>query len=77
MINKPTSKELIDLSNEFIENENEKVKSRYTIIMATSKRAKQLIDDENIEIEGGNNPLSLAVNEFKNKQVHIIRERDE
>lgn len=70
----PSANKLIDVVNESILNENEKVKSKYTIIIAAAKRARQLVDDNDDRVAGGANPLTVAVNELKNKEVKIIKE---
>ena len=40
----PSGQELIDIANESILNENEKIKSKYSVIIAAAKRARQLVD---------------------------------
>lgn len=70
----PSAQQLIDVANESILNEKEKVKSRYTVIIAAAKRARQLVDARDERVQGGANPLSVAVNELKNKDVKIIKE---
>ena len=70
----PSAQKLIDVVNESILNENEKVKSKYTIIIAAAKRARQLVDEGDERVNGGANALTVAVNELKNKDVKIIKE---
>ena len=70
----PSGQELINIANESILNENEKIKSKYTVIIAAAKRARQLVDDKDERIENGANALTLAVDEIKNKEVKIIKE---
>ena len=72
----PSADKLIDIANESILNEKEKVKSKYTIIMAAAKRARQLIDDKDDRVEGGENPLTVAIKEFENKEVKITKENE-
>ncbi len=55
------------------------VNSRYSIVMATAKRARQLIAGsepltQNITVK---KPLSIAVSELEQGKIHIINEEDE
>lgn len=67
----PSGQELINIANESILNENEKIKSKYTVIIAAAKRARQLVDEKDERIEEGANPLTIAIDEIKNKEVKI------
>lgn len=53
------------------------VSSRYSIVMATSKRARQLIagDDALVEDEG-KKPLSVAVDELNQGKIQILSDED-
>lgn len=56
------------------------VQSRYSIVLAASKRARQLIDGEEPMVAIGglaDKPLSLAVREIYEGKVKIIGEGDE
>ncbi len=68
----PSAQELIDAANENIQDENEKIKSKYTVIIAAAKRARQLVDEKDERVESGKNPLSIAVDEIENKVVKVI-----
>lgn len=70
----PSGQELINIANESILNENEKIKSKYTVIIAAAKRARQLVDEKDERIEEGANPLTIAIDEIKNKEVKIESE---
>lgn len=70
----PSAQKLIDIANESIENENEKVKSKYTVIIAAAKRARQLVDEKDSRVDGGANALTVAVKEMKDKIVKIVKE---
>jgi len=51
------------------------VSSRYSIVMATSKRARQLIAGEDTLVEcGKEKPLSIAVEELNQGKIKIISE---
>lgn len=63
--------DLIKRANSDIYDEKQKVNSRFTIIMAIAKRARQLLEkgDERILTE---NPLTIAIQDFNQKKVHIV-----
>ncbi|MBR0038754.1 MAG: DNA-directed RNA polymerase subunit omega [Lachnospiraceae bacterium] len=67
----PSGQELINIANESILNENEKIKSKYTVIIAAAKRARQLVEEKDERIEEGANPLTIAIDEIRNKEVKI------
>ena len=49
------------------------VSSRYSIVMATSKRARQLIAGEEAMVEGRDKkPLSVAVEELNQGKIKIL-----
>lgn len=49
------------------------VQSRYSIVMATSKRARQIIGGDEPLVDGkGKKPLSIAVEELYNSKVKIV-----
>lgn len=54
------------------------VNSRYSIVAATAKRARQLIDGNDPYIEGANikKPLSVAVNELFSGELKILSEEE-
>ena len=58
------------------ETEHPVVNSRYSIVMATSKRARQLIDGAATPIEDAedNKPLSVAISELEKGIVKIVPE---
>lgn len=68
----PSAQKLIDVANESILNENEKIKSKYTMIIAAAKRARQLVEDKDERVENGKNALTVAVDEIENKMVKVI-----
>ncbi len=55
------------------------VNSRYSIVIASAKRARQLVDgaEPKVEVTGKQKPLSIAVDEIYNQKVHILGEDDE
>jgi DNA-directed RNA polymerase subunit omega len=69
----PSYSDLMDLANEnVIEGEELLVKSRYSIVIATAKRARQLIDGEKQLVNTpSKKPLSVAVEEMHKGKVAI------
>lgn len=65
--------ELINIVNRNINDDDKKIKSKFAIIIATAKRARQLVAtrDERLEDQ---NALTVAINEFKEGKVNIINE---
>ena len=75
----PSYTELINAVNSGAEAENEPVvQSRYSIVIATAKRARQLIGGEEPMIGGsyGKKPLSVAVEELYEQRVKILSEEE-
>ena len=75
----PSYADLIDVVNSGVEEgEDPVVNSRYSIVMATSKRARQIIaGDEALVNDKGKKALSLAVEELDQGKVRIISEEEE
>lgn len=54
------------------------VNSRYSIVLATSKRARQLIDGvEPLTTAACPKPLSIAIDELNESKIHILGEEEE
>ena len=73
----PSYKEMIAAVNSEIEDGTVPVvSSRYSIVMATAKRARQIIDGDEplIENEEEKIPLSIAVDEVFKGEVKILPE---
>lgn len=73
----PSYKEMIAAVNSEIEDGTVPVvSSRYSIVMATAKRARQIIDGDEplIENEEDKKPLSIAVDEVFKGEVKILPE---
>ncbi len=71
----PSYKELIDkINNEVAEDEDPIVTSRYSIVLASSKRARQITDGDTplVKYEKGKKALSVAVQELYEGKVNII-----
>ena len=76
----PSYTDLIEAVNSDVEQgEQPVVQSRYSIVVATSKRARQLIDGEEPLVAGSNGkkPLSIAIDELYHQKVKILPEEEE
>lgn len=76
----PSYTDLINAVNSEVEpGEQPVVQSRYSIVLATSKRARQLIagDEPLIAKAAGRKPLSIAVQELYEGKVKILGEGQE
>lgn len=75
----PSYADLINVVNSGVEEgEDPVVNSRYSIVMATSKRARQIIAGDEELVEGkGKKPLSIAVEELSQGKVRIMSEDEE
>ena len=75
----PSYADLIKVVNSGVEEgEDPVVSSRYSIVMATSKRARQIIaGDEALVDDKGKKALSVAVEELDQGKIQIIGEEDE
>ncbi len=77
MIQHPSYNELIDAVNSDVpEGEDPIVTSRYSIIHAAAKRARQLVSGEEplIDTDVKRKPLSVAVDELYTGKVKILRD---
>lgn len=71
----PSYTDLMKVVNSDVEiGEEPVVNSRYSIVLATAKRARQIIGGEDplIENAGGKKPFSIAVEELYNGKVRIV-----
>ncbi|MBQ6733484.1 MAG: DNA-directed RNA polymerase subunit omega [Lachnospiraceae bacterium] len=75
----PSYVDLMQAVNSQVEEGDEPViSSRYSIVMATARRARQLIagDDPLVRAKGSTKPLSIAVEELNRQEVRILTEED-
>ena len=72
----PSYSDLIQVANsEVEEGESKVVNSRYSIVMAIAKRARQIIDgDEPLVYAAVDKPLSIAVEELNKGEIKILSE---
>ncbi|MBO5167361.1 MAG: DNA-directed RNA polymerase subunit omega [Lachnospiraceae bacterium] len=75
----PSYSDLMKVVNADVEpGEEPVVSSRYSIVMATSKRARQIIAGDEPLVEGaGKKPLSVAVEELNEGKIKIINDEEE
>lgn len=63
------------VNSEVEEGEQPVVNSRYSIVLATSKRARQLIGGEEAMVpSAGKKPLSVAIEELNKGEIKILPE---
>jgi DNA-directed RNA polymerase subunit omega len=74
----PSYSDLMQVVNSEVEpGEQPLVQSRYSIVLATAKRARQIIDgDEPLAKAKVNKPLSIAVEELYQGKVKILGEKE-
>ena len=70
----PSYSDLMNVVNSEVEQgEAPVVNSRYSIVMATSKRAREIIDgDEPMVMADGKKALSVAVEELNSAKLKIV-----
>ena len=75
----PSYTDLIDVVNSDIEpGEQPVVQSRYSIVIAASRRARQIIGGEDPMVSGaaGKKPLSIDIDELYHQKVKILPEEE-
>lgn len=76
----PSYSDLIEVANSGVEaGEHPVVNSRYSIVIATAKRARQIIagDEPLVDDAEGKKALSIAVDELYTGKVRILAEDEE
>ena len=76
----PSYTDLMKVVNKDVEEgETKVVNSRYSIVMATAKRAREIIDGAEplVRTKDGEKPLSIAIDELTQGKVTIIGEDEE
>jgi DNA-directed RNA polymerase subunit omega len=69
----PSYTELMKIINKDSEDDTPVINSRYSIVMATAKRARQIIaEEERSHIPVGRKPLSEAVSELEDGLIRIV-----
>lgn len=83
----PSYADLMKVVNSEVEaGEAPVVNSRYSIVMATAKRARQIIDEQKAAAELNNGmvtanapvkkPLSIAIEELEQGKIHILNDEE-
>ena len=74
----PSYTDLINAVNKGVEpGEEPVVQSRYSIVIATAKRARQIIaGEEPMVMDNGKKPLSVAVEELYEAKLKIVSDQD-
>ena len=73
----PSYTDLMKVVNKDVEEgETKVVNSRYSIVMATAKRAREIIDGSMplFDAKMGEKPLSIAIDELNSGKIKIIAE---
>ena len=76
----PSYTDLMNIANSEVEQgEQPVVNSRYSIVMATAKRARQIIGGHEpmVKVKPGEKPLSIAVDELNQGKIKILGEEEE
>lgn len=76
----PSYTDLMKVVNKDVEEgETKVVNSRYSIVMATAKRARQLIDGQMplVNVKDQTKPLSIAISELNADKYQILSENAE
>ena len=74
----PSYSDLMKIVNSEAEGDTPVVNSRYSIVMATAKRARQIIAGEAMVSEkDAQKPLSTAVRELNEGRIHILPDTPE
>jgi len=75
----PSYSDLMKVVNSEVEpGEAKVVNSRYSIVMATSRRARQIIGGDEPYVEGADRkPLSIAVDELNQAKIKIISDEED
>ena len=80
--NKMIHPSYVDLMNvvnkEVEEGEQPVINSRYSVVMATAKRARQIIagDEPMVKVKDKQKPLSIAVDEMNQGQLRILTDEE-
>jgi len=75
----PSYSDLMKVVNSEVEpGEAKVVNSRYSIVMATAKRARQIVSGGEPMVDAtGKKPLSIAVEELNDAQIKILNDEEE
>ena len=75
----PSYVDLMNVVNKEVEEgEQPVINSRYSVVMATAKRARQIIagDEPMVKVKDKQKPLSIAVDEMNQAQLRILTDEE-
>ena len=75
----PSYTDLMKVVNKDVEEgETKVVNSRYSIVMATAKRAREIIDGAMplVPVKDSEKPLSIAINELNQAKIKVVGEEE-
>ncbi len=75
----PSYTDLMKVVNKDVEEgETKIVNSRYSIVMATAKRAREIIDGNMplVPVKNGEKPLSVAIDELNQAKIKVAAEEE-
>lgn len=75
----PSYTDLMKVVNKDVEEgETKVVNSRYSIVMATAKRAREIIDGNPtlVDTKTGEKPLSVAIDEVNQAKIKVVGKED-
>lgn len=75
----PSYVDLMEVVNKGVEEgEQPVINSRYSVVMATAKRARQIIagDEPMVRVKDKQKPLSIAVDEMNQAQLRILTDEE-
>ena len=75
----PSYTDLMKVVNKDVEEgETKIVNSRYSIVMATAKRARELIDGNLplVPVKNGEKPLSVAIDELNQAKIKVVAQEE-
>ena len=75
----PSYVDLMNVVNKEVEEgEQPVINSRYSVVMATAKRARQIIagDEPMVRVKDKQKPLSIAVDEMNQAQLRILTDEE-
>ncbi|NLI89585.1 MAG: DNA-directed RNA polymerase subunit omega [Epulopiscium sp.] len=70
----PSYRQIMEKLNE--DEEAQAVKSRYSIIIATARRARQLVDENDEETMQGRKPITVAIDELYTGKMKIREKKN-
>ena len=76
----PSYTDLMKVVNKDVEEgETKVVNSRYSIVMATAKRAREIIDGvmPMVAVKDGEKPLSVAIDELNQAKIKVVGEEED